>query len=357
MGAIAVVLGAVSLASADGVVQAQGTPPVHGPIVIQPPTPAPINQRPRQIRSGVRGANIDLINGAARHGVPERWDPIPPVIIYPPVTHPPVVCPPRPCPPPPCHGHGHWPRRVDVIETGSGISIGGGYRDDRWNIGFRVGEGRSYYTRYRGDYCYSYPLWHWGSFYGSPWYGWGWSDGRAFGYGDGTGRLDSRLTSDGRMPVVTRGPQLPPEPEIELTNMQKAERALRSDSAVSAISYLKLHLKDAPDDVRAQRWLAVALLAENRADDAQAVLRSAYRADPGLADDVMLPREMGYTRERWRALVNRASSAANVSKSASGWLLLGVLMQAEERGAMAKQMVERAAAAGLEPQLVAAFGA
>jgi tetratricopeptide (TPR) repeat protein len=159
------------------------------------------------------------------------------------------------------------------------------------------------------------------------------------------------------MPVVTRGPQLPPEPEIELTNMQKAERALRSDSAVSAISYLKLHLKDAPDDVRAQRWLAVALLAENRADDAQAVLRSAYRADPGLADDVMLPREMGYTRERWRALVNRASSAANVSKSASGWLLLGVLMQAEERGAMAKQMVERAAAAGLEPQLVAAFGA
>lgn len=333
----------------------QPLPP--GPIIVQPPTPPPINQRRPNFRSG--GMNIDLINGAARNGVPQTWNPLPPRIIYPtPWPRPwPTPCPPQVTPP----GCEVPIRPLPVVTVGSGISVGGSWQNDRWNVGFHVGSGGAFHTRWRRNTCVAVPVWNWCHFYGNPWIGWGrtvsWGSQPYFGYAQGTGEYDPRLTMNGApMPVQTQPNVAIPEPE--LTPFEKAQQLMAANepnSAANAIVQLRLHLRGDPDDMRAQRWLAIALLEDRRMDDAQAMMRLAYRTDPALGGEPMLPREMGITRSRWRTLVTRASTGANASNSASGWLLLASLMQAEERPALARQMIDRATEAGLEPEIAGGF--
>lgn len=338
----------------------QPLPP--GPGIIEPPATNP----PRRIiRSG--GMNIDLINRPARNGVPITWN-IPPRAINPgPWPRPPIICPPpvSPCPPvwnPPSCDVPVRPLPVgNVVTVGSGISIGGSWQDDRWNVGFHVGSGGAFHTRWRRNTCVAVPVWNWCHFFGNPWIGWGrtvtWGNQPSFGYAQGTGEYDPRLAMNGAgMPVNTR-PSLT-LPDADLTPFEKAQQLMAADSptgAANAIVQLRLHLRAEPDDTRAQRWLAIALLEDRRIDDAQAVIRMAYRTDPALGGEPMLPREMGMGRDRWRTLVMRASTAANATNTASGWLLLATLMQAEERQALARQMIERATAAGLEPEVAGGF--
>ena len=327
-------------------------PTQPGPIIIQPPTPPPINQRRPNFRSG--GMNIDLINGAARNGVPTTWNPLPPRVIYPtPWPRPPIICPPpvQPCPP----VWGDVPIQPLPINVGSGISIGGSWRDDRWNVGFHVGSGGAFHTRWRRNTCVAVPVWNWCNFYGSPWIGWGRQP--AFGFAQGTGQYDPRLAMNGA-PMLVNTQQDLAMPEQELTSFERAQVLMASDSpnaAANAVIQLRLHLRAEPEDTRAQRWLAVALLEDRRIDDAHAVMRLAYRTDPALGGEPMLPREMSIGRNRWRTLVMRASTGANANNTASGWLLLATLMQAEERQALARQMIGRARSAGLETEIAGGF--
>ncbi len=348
----------------------QTTPPTPAilpappaPPIIQPPPPA--NPPRRIIRSG--GMNIDLINRPARNGVPITWN-IPPRAIHP---RPPIICPPPvwPCPPtwgPPSCDVPIQPLPITHPGTvGSGISIGGSWQDDRWNVGFHVGSGGAFHTRWRRDTCIAIPVWNWCHFFGNPWIGWGrsgwgrtitWGDQPSFGYAQGTGEYDPRLSMNpANMPVNTQADIAPAQ---ELTPFEKAQQLMAADSptgAANAIVQLRLHLRTSPDDTRVQRWLAVALLEDRRIDDAQAMMRMAYRTDPALGTEPMLPREMGFGRDRWRSLVTRASTAANATNTASGWLLLATLMQAEERQTLAKQMIERARNAGLESDIAGGF--
>jgi hypothetical protein len=340
----------------------QPAPPA--PPIVQPPPPA--NPPRRIIRSG--GMNIDLINRPARNGVPVTWN-IPPRAIHP---RPPIICPPPvwPCPP-------TWrPPSCDVpiqplpVNVGSGISIGGSWQDDRWNIGFQIGSGGAYHTRWRRNTCVAVPIWNWCNFFGTPWIGWGqstwsqnvqWGSQPSFGYAQGNGQYDPRLTMYAdQLPVNTQPAPMSPLDDPDLTPLDRA-RFLMSTStsntpnAAAAVTQLRLHLRASPDDTRAQRWLAVALLEDRRIDDAQAMMRMAYRTDPALGTEPMLPREMGFGRDRWRSLVTRASTAANATNTASGWLLLATLMQAEERQTLAKQMIERARNAGLESDIAGGF--
>jgi hypothetical protein len=95
------------------------------------------------------------------------------------------------------------------------------------------------------------------------------------------------------------------------------------------------------------RLLAVALVETGQLSDGAATVALAYHTDPGLASKPIPPQIFG-SAERARDDVRRVSIYANRVKSGSAWLLVAVLMQAEGRESVARSMVQKARAAGLE---------
>ena len=70
-----------------------------------------------------------------------------------------------------------------------------------------------------------------------------------------------------------------------------------------------------------------------------------------LAGVSLRPMVESWRPSRTRALVTRAVTHANRERSASAWATVAVLMVADDRAALASQMLERSIAAGLDPDL------
>jgi hypothetical protein len=145
----------------------------------------------------------------------------------------------------------------------------------------------------------------------------------------------------------------PPTP----TALEIAAYNLRDGMNERAISELREHLKAHDDDAKAQRVLGVALLSERRLDDGVASIRQAYRIDPGLADEPIDGYELGLDVDELRNMVLRAVTHANRADTGSAWLTVTALMQAEGRKDAARNMLERARAKGVEPEIVGAMKA
>lgn len=154
-------------------------------------------------------------------------------------------------------------------------------------------------------------------------------------------------------PVVTApATTSPPKPIVEepATAMQAGKQSLRRGEAERAIRSFREHLRDPANerDGETQRLLALALLGANRADEAASAMRKAYRTDVGLVELPFDPEVVGEDDRRIRALTVRAVEFANREKSAEAWFLVAVLMQAQNRIALARTVLQRAIDAGLE---------
>ena len=144
-------------------------------------------------------------------------------------------------------------------------------------------------------------------------------------------------------------------------NVERGLYAILVADPAAAVEPLRAHTTDNPEDYDALRLLGLALLERGNPVDATAVINLAYTRDPSLAS-----RPIGeplYPRAgRLRSLVTRAVRHANSRDSASAWLTAAMLVQAEaasnrDRLPVARTMIERAAAAGLDPTVTAAMQA
>ncbi|MBN8598829.1 MAG: tetratricopeptide repeat protein [Planctomycetes bacterium] len=138
------------------------------------------------------------------------------------------------------------------------------------------------------------------------------------------------------------------------TNYDLGVMAFRSRQSDAAVKYLTAAVSKDKEDTSAMRVLALAMLDTRQPDDAAAMLRQAYRQDPTLANDALDVEFLGLNGARRSDLINRAVEYANRVGSASSWLMVSVLMQADGRFELARRMLKRAADEGLEP---AVFGA
>lgn len=155
--------------------------------------------------------------------------------------------------------------------------------------------------------------------------------------------------------VVTSG-----QPDVRdalqgATALEAGAAAMLAGDYARAVTHLRAQVRENATDAKSMRLLAVALLADGRTDDAAAMVRGAYRQNTMLAIDPLVPADAGMTPRQVRDLVSRAVIQANRDNSASSWLLVAVLMQAEGRGELAGTMLQRAQKQGLEPAIVDAL--
>ncbi|GJQ29899.1 MAG: hypothetical protein HBSAPP03_17830 [Phycisphaerae bacterium] len=173
----------------------------------------------------------------------------------------------------------------------------------------------------------------------------------------GDGPLDPRLFSPQPTPPGGTQPTISPTTSEPPSAFDAGLMALREGEHALAVAALRRHLRAHPDDAPAMRALAIALIETKAFDDAAGVMRSAYRADPHQAAEPLFPAAIGYTNAPYRSVLTRAVSYANRVNTASGWLLVAVLMQGEGRGANAKVMLDKAAKLGLESPIADSLAA
>ncbi len=140
-------------------------------------------------------------------------------------------------------------------------------------------------------------------------------------------------------------PARPPTP------LERAANLLRVGDSKAAVAAYQAYLKAQPMDAVAMRALGLSLIDSGQVGDGVAVIGMAYRQDSTLAA-APVPCDVFGRASRLRSNLERVSGYANREKSASSWLALAVIMQAEGRNPRALAMVNRAQAAGLEEQVV-----
>jgi hypothetical protein len=285
-----------------------------------------------------------------------------------------TVCPPpvRVCPPPVRHVPVHvTPRcddrprvRVGGTYVSSGFSIGGVYRDDNFSIGVRVGDvfrGRRDYDDCRpSTYCPPTPTYCPPKVVYTPTY---YEPTYVRTYYNEPATVVVQQPTVVTQPVVVQQPEvvrvlpLPPQQGLGgATSLEAGTAAAMAGDYSQAVTHLRAHVREHPEDARAARLLAISLLADGRPDDAASVLRGAYRQDARLAVEPLVPADAGLGTREVRDLVSRAVLQANRDQSASSWLVVAVLMQSEGRGELARAMLERSKAQGLEATIAEALG-
>lgn len=142
-----------------------------------------------------------------------------------------------------------------------------------------------------------------------------------------------------------------PPPAPEPTPFEKGLLAFRAGRSADAAKIWKDVVQKDHEDITTMRLLAIALFEAREIDNAAAMMRQAYRADPTLATRELDADLLNLTSSRRGVLVNRASEYANRIGSASGWLSVTVFMQADGRYELARKMLKRSADEGLEPDI------
>ena len=227
----------------------------------------------------------------------------------------------------------HYDDEKPYDYPGHGHSRGGRHHRGGYGTGVRV-----YGSGFNTVYYYN----------SSPYYGYdnGWWD--PFPYGI-DGRLVSGIQPGSQlaMPAPSTAPggqaSTPPEPPTPLETARWSISDLDYEWATEAY---RAHLDDHPDDFQAMAELVVALAGTGRLDDAAAMVRMAYERDPGLANEPVNER-ISLRKSELRKLVTRAVRFAHDRDSASAWLLVSVLMQAEDRDSVGLRMLDRSIKRGL----------
>jgi hypothetical protein len=233
----------------------------------------------------------------------------------------------------------------------SGFAAQGQFSDGRFRLAFHLGSpiGRHH------DWCprpprticpdVIYPI-------GFPWWYGNYGSPRIYGTSYGTyAAYDPSLVSTMATPTYEPMQEMvTPSSEREL-----ADAYLRAGDVRAAAKSYRAHLGQFPTDAGAMRGLALALLEASQFSDAAAMMSLAYHTDPGLVNRPV-PEDVyaGGAREL-RDNLNRASVYANRVQTPSAWLMLAVLMQAEDRPIPARTVIDRAAAAGLDREIVEPF--
>lgn len=258
-------------------------------------------------------------------------------------THPTFPC--RPAPRPCTVG---WERpTTGVITEGSGLTVGGNYRGEKWDIDFHLGSGQTTSIGSRhcddgglpGGYSYPYPIGYTrGAWYATP--------------------LQQAQPQVIVLPApMVSSPATPEPPPPPPTDFERGLGFLRDGDASRAIAAFTVHLGTEPKDARVMRLLAGALLLDKRTDDGVAMMRSAYRAEPALSREPLRADDLGLRESAMRDLVIRAVIHANRLGSASSWWTVTVLMQAQGKAEQARAMLGKAKAQGIDAELDAAMTA
>ncbi len=233
----------------------------------------------------------------------------------------------------------------------SGFRARGSFDDGDFSLRFRLDSGLN-------DHL-SHDLLHrsrqhriFNSYYGLPYYNSYGSYGR-YGYYE-------PVYAIGPTYVSQPAPPPPPPPAVVTEPQTPYEEGLGHlwrDEIDDAIRVLNGVVLDDDANGEAQRMLALALISKGRVADGVAMMRAAYDNDPALAREPIETVILGVKSERILGrLVRRVSMHANKVESASGWLTLGALMQAQGRPERAGMMLKRAVDAGLERSMGEAFG-
>jgi hypothetical protein len=189
--------------------------------------------------------------------------------------------------------------------------------------------------------------WWWG--YGYPW--------GYYGYDRTPYPIDGPVVIYSNMQDPA---QAEPEEAVEaepLTEPQRAALLLRAGDVQGAIDVLRAHLTGASEDAEALRLLGLALIVNEQSTEAAAVMTFAYERDRSMAHRPLSAGNVDGGRRSLRDAVRTAVASANEQNTASTWLLVTVLMQAEGRADRAAVMLDRARKAGLDEQVYLAMKA
>jgi tetratricopeptide (TPR) repeat protein len=133
--------------------------------------------------------------------------------------------------------------------------------------------------------------------------------------------------------------------------LERAEFLLRYGEEDRAADAYREHLASTPNDHAAERGLAMVLLEQGKTEEAVALLVMAYQNQPTLARQAIntdiLPGGVMDHRRRF----NRVMTYANRVKTSSGYFAASVLAQSEGRGDIARRLLEKANAAGLDKKI------
>lgn len=185
---------------------------------------------------------------------------------------------------------------------------------------------------------------------------WGYSSGvnlwDPFPYG-----IDNRLIegvqpgSSLAFPASAAAPAPAPEPP---TTLEQARVFFEGGQVESAIEQYRRHLVVDREDFAAAAELGMVLIEAGRGDDGVAMISFAYSMDPALGSWPLSDRIL-LDSKRWRKIVVRGVQHANRRDSASAWLAVAVLMQAEGRRDVARRMLDRATDRGLDATVAGAM--
>ncbi len=264
------------------------------------------------------------------------------------------------------HGWTHGPKRPAIRDDGwnddgwnqdkhdhgfdDGLTIHGSYKDDRWKLRFHLGGSTHWYRK--NTYCQPiyWPTWGWGGglYYNSPL---GWLEYRDATYYPSIDGYYSPADPDLYVdPAADRvEAPAPPPTEPEALGRWHLEREHYRE-AVEAFAK-SLDEKRTPERVR---WLGLAYLMDRKPQEAAALIAAAYSGDPTLASRP-IPDDALVDREEFRRARTMASRYANQMNSASGWLTLVVLLQAEGKNDLARTNLKKAQAVQLETPVARAI--
>ena len=134
------------------------------------------------------------------------------------------------------------------------------------------------------------------------------------------------------------------------SDRQLADVYLRLDDISSAMRVYQRHIAAYPGDVEAVRSLGVAYLFTDQAVQGLDHIERAYRIDPTLA--IRPFPKSAVEPARMTQAVDAAVQAAATENSAKAWLAVCVMFQADGRVSSARTALDKAAAAGLNEQVV-----
>lgn len=242
--------------------------------------------------------------------------------------------------------------RPDFGDPANGSSVSGSVGTDHWRVKFRVGS--PVIERAKNWYWWRYPYWghsHW------CW----WNDYPRYAIGGYWDYTDQFLDYAGQVQYQQTADQQAQQEKEErerfarLSELEKGDYRLSERNAKDAIAHYLKHLETATGDAEAMRSLAVALMDDNQIDKACAMMALAYDRNPALVRDRMAESRFPGSATELRDRLTSIVTYANRTGTASAWLTATVIAQAEKRDSAATNMLNKAKAAGLKPELVKPF--
>ncbi len=145
-----------------------------------------------------------------------------------------------------------------------------------------------------------------------------------------------------------------PEELRSSSDRELGDTYIKLNDAGNAIRVYQHHLEKFPGDAGAERAVGLAMIMDRRPEEGFRAIERAYRIDTGLAG-VPISAQGFADQYTFRRVVDEATGAASKADTASAWLTVAVLMQADGKADSARNALARAKAAGLDPAVYSAM--